>query len=262
MVQEGASSATGAGAAGTAMQLVPGPAQGLVNLGNTCFFNSSLQLLLACPHLSAAAAAAARRPPAPADEALCTKGPLGFALQQAVLNLNGAHLGRGWGGCRARQAPHMHGHGHACGMAQLQAASAWWYGTRAGGRADPHDDPPVCCVACMVEAGCMTLSRPEQAAALCTRCCFSTSAIRPQSQQPRPCTISVTLLRLPLPTPPPYCLSTYLLLRCMYMPYSASLAAGFQGRLQPSGHAGGGAASCPAVQGGPAHGRGHVQIMA
>lgn len=53
---------------------------GLTNLGNTCFFNSSLQLLLAC---------------APLQQQLLqpehdiTRGPLGYALQQAAVYADG-----------------------------------------------------------------------------------------------------------------------------------------------------------------------------
>lgn len=75
--------------ASPAPTLVAGAAVGLTNLGNTCFFNSALQLLLACPQLNAAC----KPRPAfseggPAPPAL-GKGPLGFALQQALLNVNG-----------------------------------------------------------------------------------------------------------------------------------------------------------------------------
>lgn len=64
------SGAPASGSGGSAPQ--PSSVIGLSNLGNTCFFNSSLQMLMACPALQAAFACEERRP----------QGPLGYSLQQ------------------------------------------------------------------------------------------------------------------------------------------------------------------------------------
>ncbi len=56
---------------------------GLNNLGNTCFFNSSVQLLLSCEPLQQQLVGDARP---------LAKGPLGYALQQAFVNINGVCL--------------------------------------------------------------------------------------------------------------------------------------------------------------------------
>jgi hypothetical protein len=83
------------------------PVPPLLNLGNTCYFNSALQLLLACPPLARAvlqptpgpASNTAIAPDAPvagvpsSSDNLpgISKGPLGFALQQSFVHT----LGRG-----------------------------------------------------------------------------------------------------------------------------------------------------------------------
>lgn len=75
----GAAAAAGSADAGAVQQAVVG----LSNLGNTCFFNSSVQMLLAC---------------APLQQMLqqrehdITRGPLGFALQQVTLHAAGELL--------------------------------------------------------------------------------------------------------------------------------------------------------------------------
>jgi hypothetical protein len=53
---------------------------GLSNLGNTCFFNSSVQLLLSCSPLQQMLAQ---------KDHVISRGPLGFALQQATLHAAG-----------------------------------------------------------------------------------------------------------------------------------------------------------------------------
>lgn len=77
--------------------------RGLCNLGNSCYFNSSLQLLLSCPPLVAhmlggpsPQAAAGREGhagspgsmavAAPASRTSLGRGPLGYSLQQAMLH--------------------------------------------------------------------------------------------------------------------------------------------------------------------------------
>eukprot|EP00775_Hariotina_reticulata_P013930 gene13930-14049_t len=64
---------------------------GLSNLGNTCFFNSSLQLLLACAPLQVMLLQ---------PEHQLSKGPLGFALQQAALYAAGKASGSTSGSSR------------------------------------------------------------------------------------------------------------------------------------------------------------------
>lgn len=87
----------------TTSNLVSGPAIGLVNLGNTCFFNAAVQLLLACPQLNEVAFPNWGQAGIPcslpngngrathlhAAPAVLGRGPLGFALQQAFVNVNG-----------------------------------------------------------------------------------------------------------------------------------------------------------------------------
>jgi ubiquitin carboxyl-terminal hydrolase 16/45 len=65
-----------------------GGVAGLTNLGNTCFFNSAVQLLMATPALQQAFLGEARRG---------AQGPLGFALQQAFKHAAGGKGGGGGG---------------------------------------------------------------------------------------------------------------------------------------------------------------------
>ncbi|GBF89794.1 ubiquitin carboxyl-terminal hydrolase [Raphidocelis subcapitata] len=67
--------ASSSGAApGSAATAAGGGVVGLSNLGNTCFFNSAVQMLMACPALQQAFLAEDRK---------TAQGPLGYALQQA-----------------------------------------------------------------------------------------------------------------------------------------------------------------------------------
>lgn len=71
------------GSAGDAQQHLTATHQavvGLSNLGNTCFFNSSVQLLLSCAPLQQMLSQ---------NEHDISRGPLGFALQQATLHAAG-----------------------------------------------------------------------------------------------------------------------------------------------------------------------------
>lgn len=80
---DSSSSSTTSTAAATSTA-ASGRVVGLVNLGNTCFFNSSVQLLLACAPLQGLLAA---------PEHTIGRGPIGYALQQAALFTNGAAAG-------------------------------------------------------------------------------------------------------------------------------------------------------------------------
>lgn len=86
----GAAAAAGSADAAVVQQAVVG----LSNLGNTCFFNSSVQMLLAC---------------APLQQMLqqrehdIARGPLGFALQQVTLHAAGELLA-----CSAVPQAHTH----------------------------------------------------------------------------------------------------------------------------------------------------------
>ncbi|GLI64480.1 hypothetical protein VaNZ11_007755 [Volvox africanus] len=122
IIQNGMTSNMGGSERGTCPEpqlLVPGPAVGVVNLGNTCFFNSALQLLLACPQLNEAAtparvqagtqpvlvAGAGGGSPFLVTQPALGRGPLGFALQQAFFNVNGTHHST-----MASGSPQFHGH--------------------------------------------------------------------------------------------------------------------------------------------------------
>lgn len=73
---------------------------GLSNLGNTCFFNSSVQLLLSCAPLQQMVLR---------KDSDITRGPLGFALQQAALHADG-------GSCAEQHQRCL----------QLAGVLAWW----------------------------------------------------------------------------------------------------------------------------------------